>query len=91
MFRFDSVPAWSIGSKPKISAIKGKHPGPGTYENVGYDTRPAPKVSIPKSKRGAGTQGETFDVGPGQYYTGYSSLTRGGVSLKGGKLVSHGA
>ena len=87
MYRFDSVPAWSIGSKPKIKPVKGKHPGPGAYESLDFDIRPAQKVTIPKAGKVASKE-DNHDIGPGHYYQGQSELSKNGISFKGGKLVS---
>ena len=84
MSKFFSVPAWSIGGRPKDARSKDSYPGPGryarerSYENEG--------VTIPKAGRKEPKR-ETNDVGPGNYYRGYSSLTKNGISFKGGKFV----
>ena len=90
MSKFFSVPAWSFGGKHQPKIMKNKTPGPGKYaanDNEG-DIRNSIKeaYSIPKAER-KGQRRETNDLGPGTYYKGYSSLTKNGISFKGGKFV----
>lgn len=88
MSKFSHVPAWSIGkaNQPKIKTTH--YPGPGKYSD-GYfkeEQKLRKGLTIPKAEKGLKKKIDNHDIGPGDYYRGYSSLTKNGISFKGGRF-----
>jgi hypothetical protein len=89
MSKYDNAPVWSIpkANQPKI--MHHDNPGPGKYP-ISRDLNSG--VTIAVSGRNQPVPGTAQDqnpgVGPGKYYSGYSSLTKNGILFKGGKFVA---
>lgn len=87
MSKFSHVPAWTFGGKTKPKIMTSTAPGPGKYSDGYYaeEERLRKGLTIPRAEK---TEKESNDrgVGPGDYYRGYSSLTKNGISFKGGRF-----
>lgn len=85
--QFDSTPAWSFGHKPRLSN-NSPSPGPGTYPPGSLSPQRGP-ASFPRAKPHTGPP-QTGDVGPGQYNTGGSTLSRIGGNIQGKRYPREG-
>ena len=93
MFKYSSVPAWTLGSKSRVLG-ESKVPGPGNYDSTDMAANKdrAPSWSVPKQEKGQ--KYGNPNPGPGQYdnssnqkilkgYMGAKSATLQGLNVPG--------